>query len=252
MAHACYVPEGIDAARLVQAIAREHGLRLTGDVPQRLATACGGDRAILTREIEKLALYLDAAPERPHDADGRALDAIGADLGDSEMFEAIEAVVDGRVAEIGAELARIGDGMSIPLLRSLSRRLLTLAELRGEVEAGATIDEVIEKHRIFFREKGATARAAPLELGPTRPRRRSRLRSRARDDALGQRRRSAGRSRMRRDRPPGGAAEPLDPLPRDSSDPLPAQALAEHVELIERRIGQGQAAALRSVGDPHV
>jgi len=159
MAHACYVPEGIDAARLVQTIAREHGLRLIGDVPQRLATACSGDRAILTREIEKLALYLDAAPERPHDADARALDAIGADLGDSEMFEAIEAVVDGRVAEIGAELARIGDGMAIPLLRMLSRRLLALAELRGEVEAGATIDEVIEKHRIFFREKGATARA---------------------------------------------------------------------------------------------
>lgn len=159
MAHACYVPEGIDAARLVQTIAREHGLRLTGDVPQRLATACGGDRAILTREIEKLALYLDAAPERPHDADGRALEAIGADLGDSEMFEAIEAVIDGRVAEIGAQLARIGDGMAIPLLRSLSRRLLALADLRGEVEAGAAIDEVIEKHRIFFREKGATARA---------------------------------------------------------------------------------------------
>jgi DNA polymerase-3 subunit delta len=159
MAHACYVPEGIDAARLVQAIAREHGLRLTGDVPQRLATACGGDRAILTREIEKLALYLDAAPERPHDADTRALEAIGADLGDSEMFEAIEAVIDGRVAEIGAELTRTGDGMAIPLLRSLSRRLLTLAELRGEVEAGATIDEVIEKHRIFFSEKDATARA---------------------------------------------------------------------------------------------
>lgn len=159
MAHACYVPEGIDAVRLVQTIAREHGLRLAGDVPQRLAAACSGDRAILTREIEKLALYLDAAPDRPGEADGKALDAIGADLGDAEMFEAIEAVIDGRVAEIGAELARIGEGSAIPLLRNLSRRLLTLADLRGEVDAGSTIDEVIEKHRIFFREKGATARA---------------------------------------------------------------------------------------------
>jgi len=159
MAHACYVPDGIDAVRLVQTIAREHGLRLAGDVPQRLASACSGDRAILTREIEKLALYLDTAPERPGEADGKALDAIGADLGDSEMFEAIEAVIDGRVAEIGAELARMGDGMAIPLLRNLSRRLLTLAELRGEIEAGGSVDEVIEKHRIFFREKAATARA---------------------------------------------------------------------------------------------
>lgn len=161
MAHGCYVPEGIDAARLVTAIAREHGLRLSSDVPQRLASACGGDRAILTREIEKLALYLDAAPDRPRDADGRALDAIGADLGETEMFGAIEAIVDGRVAEVGGELARLaeGGGSTIPLLRQLARRLLTLAELRGEVDAGSGVDEVLEKHRVFFREKAAMGRA---------------------------------------------------------------------------------------------
>lgn len=161
MAHACYVPEGIDAIRLVTQIAREHGLRLSGDAPQRLAHACGGDRAILTREIEKLALYLDAAPDRPRDADGRAIDAIGADLGDTEMFGAIEAILDGRVAEVGSELARLAEsgGSAIPLLRQLARRLLALAEMRGEVDAGAGIDEVLEKHRVFFREKAATGRA---------------------------------------------------------------------------------------------
>lgn len=161
MAHACYVPEGLDATRLATSIAREHGLRLSGDVPQRLASACGGDRAVLTREIEKLALYLDAAPDRPRDADGQALDAIGADLGDAEMFGTIEAMLDGRVAELGEELARLtqGGGSAIPLLRQLARRLLALAELRVDVDAGGSVDEVLEKHRVFFREKAATARA---------------------------------------------------------------------------------------------
>jgi DNA polymerase-3 subunit delta len=161
LAHGCYVPDGIDATRLVATIAREHGLRLTGDAPQRLAAACGGDRAILTREIEKLALYLDAAPDRPGDADGRAIDAIGADLGDTELFGVIEAILDGRVAEVGSELAKLAEsgGSAIPLLRQLARRLLAVAEMRGEVEAGAGIDEVLEKHRIFFREKAATGRA---------------------------------------------------------------------------------------------
>jgi DNA polymerase-3 subunit delta len=156
---ACYVPEGIDAARLATTVAREHGLRLGGDVPQRLASATGGDRAILAREIEKLALFLDAAPDRPKEADGAALDAIGADLGDTELFEAIDAVLDGRVAEIGAELAQLGDGTSIPLLRQLARRLMTLAELRGDMDRGASVDDVLEKHRVFFREKAATGRA---------------------------------------------------------------------------------------------
>lgn len=156
---ACYVPEGIDAARLATTVAREHGLRLTGDVPQRLASATGGDRAILSREVEKLALFLDAAPDRPRDADGAALDAIGADLGDTELFHAIEAVLDGRVAEIGTELGQLGDGTAIPLLRQLARRLMTLAELRGDMDKGASVDEVLEKHRVFFREKAATGRA---------------------------------------------------------------------------------------------
>jgi DNA polymerase-3 subunit delta len=159
LSFACYVPEGIDATRLATTVAREHGLRLTGDVPQRLATATGGDRAILAREIEKLALYLDAAPDRPRDADGAALDAIGADLGDTELFHAIDAVLDGRVAEVGAELAGLGDGVAVPLMRQLSRRLMSLAELRSDMDKGASVDEVLEKHRVFFREKAATGRA---------------------------------------------------------------------------------------------
>lgn len=159
MAHGCYVPEGIEATKLAANVAREHGLRLTGDVPQRLATACGGDRAILAREIEKLALYLDAAPDRPRDADGAALDAIGADLGDTDLSHAIGAVLDGRVAEIGGELARLGDGIGVPLMRQLARRLQALADMRIDLDKTGDVDQVLEKHRVFFREKASTGRA---------------------------------------------------------------------------------------------
>jgi DNA polymerase-3 subunit delta len=159
MAHACYVPDGLDASRLAAAVAREHGLRLTGDVPQRLASGCGGDRAILAREVEKLALYLDAAPDRPRDADGAALDAIGADLGETDLSDAIAAVINGEVADVGTELARLGDGIGVPLMRQLSRRLIAMAEMRVDLDKGAGVDEVLEKHRVFFREKAATGRA---------------------------------------------------------------------------------------------
>jgi len=158
---ACYVPEGQDAARLAQTIAREHGLRLMGDTAARLASAAAGDRAILTREIEKLALFLDAAPDHPRDADGAALDAIGADLGEAELFHAIDAIVEGRTAEIGGELAMLCEAgtSAIPLLRQLVRRLMTLVELRSDVDSGLSIDETIERHRIFFRERAGTQRA---------------------------------------------------------------------------------------------
>ena len=149
MAFACYAPDGADADRLAAAIAREHGLRTTGDTAHRLASASGGDRAVMSREIEKLALYLDAAPDRPGEIDNDALDAVGADLGEAEMSRAIEAAIDGRVADIGPELARLTEaGVSpIPVLRGLVRRLMALAEMRADIEGGGTISDVIERHR---------------------------------------------------------------------------------------------------------
>lgn len=161
---ACYPPNGADADRLASAIAAEHGLRTIGQSAHRLVVATGGDRAILTREIEKLALYLDVAVDRPGVLDDAALDAIGADLGDSEMSGAIEAVLTGDAALLGAELAKLTEagGSPIPLLRGLVRRLMALAEMRGDVDQGASINDVIERHRVFFREKPATARALRL------------------------------------------------------------------------------------------
>ncbi|HVJ00688.1 MAG TPA: DNA polymerase III subunit delta [Sphingomonas sp.] len=161
LAFACYVPEGLDAAKLAQGIAREHGLRMTSDVAQALAQASGGDRAILTREIEKLALYLDAAPDRPREADADAFEAIGADHGEGELFQLIDAILDGRLDTVGAELGRIGEGggSAIPLLRQLVRKLMTLAELRVDVDGGANISQTLEKHRVFFKEKPAVERA---------------------------------------------------------------------------------------------
>src|SRR3546814_2532017 len=65
--------------------------------------ASGGDRAIVAREIEKIALFLDAGADRPGEIDDAALDAIGADLGDAEMSRAIAAAVGGDTAAIRSE-----------------------------------------------------------------------------------------------------------------------------------------------------
>src|SRR3546814_9047610 len=77
------------------------------------------------------------------------------------MSRAIAAAVGGDTAAIGPELTRLRDaGVSpIPLLRGLVRRLMTIAALRAETDAGGAIDAVMERNRVFFREKTATARA---------------------------------------------------------------------------------------------
>lgn len=159
MACMFYSPETGDADRIATSLAREQGLRTTGATATRIALAAGGDRAVMTRELEKIALYLDAAPERPRALEDEALDAIGADLGDAEISRAIEAAIAGEADRLADELARLAiAGVSpIPLLRQLVRRLMMLAELRGEVDAGAPPASLVE--RVFFRERAATAQA---------------------------------------------------------------------------------------------
>lgn len=154
-----YVPEAGEADKIAASIAREHGLRTLGGTAARIAQAAGGDRAVMTRELEKIALYLDAAPERPREVDDATLDAIGADLGDSEISRAIDAAIDGGPGHLADELGKLAiAGVSpIPVLRQLVRRLMTLAELRAEIDGGANANTVIE--RVFFRERATTARA---------------------------------------------------------------------------------------------
>jgi DNA polymerase-3 subunit delta len=159
MACVFYVPEGGEADKIATSIAREQGLRTMGGTAARIAQAAAGDRAVMTRELEKIALFLDAAPERPRELDDAALDAIGADLGDSEMSRAIDAAIEGGPSAVADELARLAvAGVSpIPLLRQLVRRLMSLAELHAEIDNGANINSVIE--RVFFRERSTTAAA---------------------------------------------------------------------------------------------
>ncbi|WP_448502187.1 DNA polymerase III subunit delta [Sphingomonas sp.] len=157
---ACYMPEGRDAQRMVSAMAQEAGLRLAPGLAERLLASAGGDRAIVAREVEKLALYLDARPEAPVDADPAAIDAIGAAIEESVLFDAIAAVVEGRPDALGSELSGIvADNAAVPLLRQLVRRLIALAEMRREIDTGDAIDAVLKRHRVFWKEEAATKQA---------------------------------------------------------------------------------------------
>lgn len=161
LAHACYPPSGRDAEALAITLAREHGLRATGGVARRLSRDSGGDRRVMTREIEKLALFLDAAPDRPGTLDDAALDAVGADLGEAEMGRAIEAVLAGRARDLADELARLEEAGVSPIvwLRQLARRLTSLAEMCADMSAGEDVASVMKRRRVFFREEAATRQA---------------------------------------------------------------------------------------------
>ncbi len=160
MSFACYIPDGANAERMVVGIAREQGLRPTPGAVRRLMAASGGDRNVIAREVEKLALYLDAAADRPRELDDDALDDLGADLGETQMSDVVDAALEGRVHDIARELGRFADsgGAAIPLLRQIVRKLMTLAAMRAEVDSGKQPAAVVKARRIHFREEPGTIR----------------------------------------------------------------------------------------------
>lgn len=161
LALACYVPGGDQLEAIAAEIARGQGLRLGAGVARRLVQAGSGDRAVLTREIEKLALYLDAAIDRPAECGLDAVDAVGADLGEAETGDVIDALVSAEPARLGEALRRLDEaGVSpVPWLRALARRLTALAEMKGEIVNGDDVASVMKRHRVFFKEEGATSAA---------------------------------------------------------------------------------------------
>jgi DNA polymerase-3 subunit delta len=159
MACALYAPDARQAASNTVALARDLGVRLMSDVAAAIVESAGGDRAVIAREVEKLALYLDAAPDRPQEADAAALAAIGANLAEPGMFDAIEAVVEGRAIDLGDPMFETDAGTAVPVLRQLAKRLMALADMRAEIDGGASAAEVVKRHRVFWKQEAATMKA---------------------------------------------------------------------------------------------
>lgn len=156
-------PSTSDAEALAVAIARGVGLRLPRDVAKRIAASAANDRAIMTQEVEKIALYLDAGPQNPADVTSEVVDAIGASINDSALSALTEAVLGGRgeaTAEAIKELKQ--DGISgVPMLRALQKRVALLVDLSATVaQTGQSPDMVVEGRgkAIFFRERSGIIR----------------------------------------------------------------------------------------------
>lgn len=159
---ASYVPEGADADRMASAMARDNGLLITPDVARRLATACNADRAILAREIEKLALFVDAAPDRPRELGHEELDALGAASEEGDMGRLVDAVLDGRLDAFETALAQLAaEGIEgIPIIRAMLRRLLQLADFRSQVAEGSSVAGVMASagKSLFWKDRDVVAR----------------------------------------------------------------------------------------------
>ena len=159
LACASYAPEGQEAERLATEMGRSEGLIVRPDVARRLADASAGNRAVLAQELAKLALYLDAAPDRPRELDHDALDAVGAAAEEGDLSRLVDSVGGGDAATLEAELLRLSsEGVEgVPLVRAVLRRMTLLSRMRAEVERGNSVDAVMASQgkSLFWKEKPA-------------------------------------------------------------------------------------------------
>jgi len=157
VAYAAYVPEGQDAERMVMDLGRTLGLKIGAPVAARIADSSGSDQAIVSQELRKLALYVDASPHTPRELDHDAVDAVGADSNEGDFLRLADLALRGDMEGLGEELARLpaqGSG-AIPVVRSLQRRLLMLAPIRARVERGERLDAVMTSvgRSLFWKDK---------------------------------------------------------------------------------------------------
>ncbi len=161
-----YEPGLRDAPRLANELGAPFGLTASREAAVMLFEAAAGDRTLMRREVEKLALYLDCDASRRRQAEREDVAAIGVGVGDSDQYALVAAVTSGRAALAANLMARL-PGAAIPALRALDRRFQLLLALRGVVDGGASAKTAVDSARppIFWKEKETVA--AELMLWPT-------------------------------------------------------------------------------------
>lgn len=155
----CYQPDRRALIGIAISAADEQGLRLGNAEAQSLIDLVSGDQTLMRRELEKVALYLDAGVDRRRQVSAADIAALGAATHEEDVSECINVALGGKVRELPAMLAQAAAvGVAeIRLIRALAIRAMQLARLRAEVDAGAHPASVVaaKSSGVFWKERDA-------------------------------------------------------------------------------------------------
>jgi DNA polymerase III subunit delta len=155
-AAAFYEETEAERAAFARGFAGELGLKLDRDGTEALIAALPCDRGPARRELEKLATYAHGLERELTREDVRALMT---DESEGALDEAGLAAMSGRAAEAVEALARIDTLAGVSALRALGRRLLQIAEVRTQMDQGASAADAVGKLRppVFWKERDLIA-----------------------------------------------------------------------------------------------
>ena len=161
---ACYRDQGRDLGSLIDRLLAEHGLQAEPDARAWLVEHLGADRGVTRSELDKLALYLTPTAGDRAPAGRVALEAAALMVGDGaalELDDLVDAATLGEARQLERCLERLlGEGEApVRLVRALANHLVRLHALALQIEAGAPLEQVIERARppIHFRRKASVS-----------------------------------------------------------------------------------------------
>lgn len=152
-------PDLAAVAAAVRAMADTAGLRLGGDLADRIARAAGLDVRLAQSEVTKLAVYCDADPQSPKPATPKDYEAIGAGTEEDGFMPLVNAVLGGETAKLTGEIRRMRElGLNpVGLTLALERRAAVLAQVAARIGPNGRIDNLGQGEKmqlgIFFREE---------------------------------------------------------------------------------------------------
>lgn len=156
LAYICYAPTEAEATDEVLSLAKVAGLKLDRILAAQIARYTGQDRRLAASEVEKLALYYDASPERPILVESAAFAALAAETSEEDVQSLVNQVMGGQVRALGRQLteARTIGIEPIRVVRSLQRRAALLAGLRAKMDGGANAGALVRATKsIFWKEQ---------------------------------------------------------------------------------------------------
>lgn len=154
-----YAPDLMNVAGSVRAMADAAGLRLGGDLAERIARAAGLDVRLAQSEIDKLALYVGADPQSPAPASVEDYAEIGASTEEDGFQPIVNTVLGGETGKLSRELHRIRELNLNPvgLLLAIERRATQLAQITAKLGPRGSLETMNRGEKaqlgIFWKEE---------------------------------------------------------------------------------------------------
>lgn len=154
---ACYMLEGANLQRFIQAQFQQQNARISSDATLMLIDRLGNDLTPLKNLIQQLISFVGGdAPA----IDAQHIEAILVDQAEQEMDMVVQAVAEANMPQLDRALNTLNDSGTamVAVLRSLQYYFYRLRQIQLALKDGEDFKALMKRMRVFFKQEPAIKR----------------------------------------------------------------------------------------------